>query len=113
MRARNPHEPRQEHRQTRLRHGTRCHYLGVSLKELVEEIGPRGRPGRVAHVTHPVDPTHDVSLGVRSGVGCVKISVERIEKSGEECITDNPIISLRRREIGQDFRWDRITLGKT
>jgi len=75
----------------------------------MEEIGPGGRLGRVAHIAHLAGPTDDVRLGIPGGVTGGEIFLERIKKSDEECVADGPVRSLGRRKLGQNLRWDRIT----
>ena len=92
---------------------TRCHHLRVFLGDFDEEVGPGIRPGRVAHIAHLEDPTQDARLSIPGGVTCGEIFLERIKKSGEECVADDPVPSHSRGEFGQNFRWDQITRRET
>jgi len=52
---------------------------------------------------------HDARLSIPGGVTCGETFLERVKKSGEECVADGPVRSLSRRQLGQNLRWDRIT----
>ena len=92
---------------------TRCPHLRIFLQEVVEEVDPDSRTGRVTHIAHPTHPTHDAPLSIPCGVRCVEIFLERVEKRGEECVADNTVLLFSGGEFGQDFRWDRVTQWET
>ena len=67
-------------------------HLRVFLMYLLEEIEPDTRPGRVAHIAHLADPTHDAFLSFPGSVRCVEVFLERVKKSDEECVAGDPVL---------------------
>ena len=57
----------------------------------------------MAHITHLVDPIHDVRFSRAGGVTCEEILLERIKKSDEESIANGLVRFLSGGEFGQDL----------